>query len=316
MSKVKFGKTQPNPKEYKMWIDDDGVIKTFDGIKWDEIQGGGGISGQTNSFISYPTMVAYNADKANLIEECYVAIDETEEVFLHKPKAAWNAYYELEEAYVNFVRGQGIESMVGGAPLTLRADLFKSFVVNGEERITGDEVFNPQDPTAEAIVVPLNVGDVYEVYFELKDLSDYTVSGEAELMFIFLYSPLTKITLDKSFASANDSAEGTPYILAIFGIQGCPSMREIAFNFEADPWKDNQEALNTLLRCFRNEGGLFEFFGILTTGERIARIPNGDWGIEYSEGADSQSGIGLATVFTLPNYDYNYTIERYDYGTI
>lgn len=37
MSKVKFGKTQPNPKEYKMWIDDDGVIKTFDGVKWDEI---------------------------------------------------------------------------------------------------------------------------------------------------------------------------------------------------------------------------------------------------------------------------------------
>lgn len=268
---------------------------------------------KNGQFISYPTMADYDADKVNLTEECYVGIDETEEVFLHKLKPAWNAYYELEEAYVNYIQEQGIDSMTGGAPLTLRADLFKSFVVNGEERITGNEVFNPENPAAAAITVPFNVGDVYEVYFELKDLSEYVINSQEELVYIFLYSPLTKITLDESFATAVDIE--LPYMLAVYGVQGCPIMREITFNFEKDPWKGNFVYAEALRQAFCNQGGVIGFFGILTTGERIARIPNGDWGEEYSEGMD-ESKIGLVTVFTLPNYDYNYTIERYDYGTI
>ena len=270
---------------------------------------------QNSQFISYPTMAEYDADKANLTEECYVGIDETEEVFLHKLKAPWNAYYELEEAYVNLMQEEGIDSMVGGAPLTLRADLFESFVVNGKERITGNEVFDENNPTAAAIVVPLNVGDTYEVSFVLKDLNDFQAATEMDLFYLFFYSPLVKIIFDKSFASANDSATATPYTLAIFGIQGCIIMREITFNFETDPWKD-AEALDTLAQAFRKQGGFMGIFGVLTSGERIARIPNGDWGKEYSEGADLSSGVGLLTVFTLPDYDYNYTIERYDYGTI
>lgn len=271
---------------------------------------------QNSQFISYPTMAAYDADKANLTEECYVGIDETEEVFLHKLKAPWNAYYELEEAYVNLMKEVGLDSMVGGAPLTLRADLFESFVVNGEERITGNEVFDENNPTAAAIVVPLNVGDTYEVSFVLKDLNDFQVATEMDLFYLFFYSPLVKIIFDKSFASANvDSATATPYAFAIFGIQGCVIMREITFNFETDPWKDT-EALDTLAQAFRKQGGLTGMFGGLTSGERIARIPNGDWGKEYSEGADLSSGVGLLTVFMLSDYAYNYTIERYDYGTI
>lgn len=270
---------------------------------------------KNNQFISYHTMADYDADKANLTEECYVAIDETEEVFLHKLKSAWNAYYELEEAYVNFMQDQGIDSLTGGAPLTLRADLFESFVVNGEERITGNEVFDTNNPAAAAIVVPINVGDVYEVSFKLKDLSGYAPNDINEFVYPFLYSPLTKITLDKSFASGADTDFEMPYILALYCIQGCPIMREITFNFEADPWKGTS-AINDIARAFRSQGGIFGFFGNLTTGERIARIPNGDWGEEYSEGMD-ESKIGLVTVFTLPDDSYyNYTIERYDYGTI
>ena len=270
---------------------------------------------QNGQFISYPTMAAYDADKANLTEECYVGIDETEEVFLHKLKAPWNAYYELEEAYVNFAKEQGFDSMVGGAPLTLRADLFESFVVNGEERITGNEVFDDSDLTSAAIVVPLNVGDAYEVSFILKDLSNYSSNDATEFMYLFFYCPLTKIVFDNSFASANDSATATPYTLAILGIQGCIIMREITFNFETDPWKGNFVVIDALASAFRKQGGHFGMFGRLTTGERIARIPNGDWGEEYSEGMD-ESKVGLVTAFTLPNQDYNYTIERYDYGTI
>lgn len=33
-SKIYYGKIQPNPKEYKIWVDDKGVIRTFDGQKW------------------------------------------------------------------------------------------------------------------------------------------------------------------------------------------------------------------------------------------------------------------------------------------
>lgn len=39
-SKIYIGNVQPNPKEFKVWIDDEGVIKTFDGQKWNKIEGG------------------------------------------------------------------------------------------------------------------------------------------------------------------------------------------------------------------------------------------------------------------------------------
>lgn len=35
-SKIYYGNVQPNPKEFKIWVNDKGVIKTWDGNKWNE----------------------------------------------------------------------------------------------------------------------------------------------------------------------------------------------------------------------------------------------------------------------------------------
>lgn len=39
-SKVYIGNIQPNPKEFKIWVNDEGVIRTFDGDKWNKVEGG------------------------------------------------------------------------------------------------------------------------------------------------------------------------------------------------------------------------------------------------------------------------------------
>ena len=33
-AKIYKGNIQPNPKEYKIWVDDKGIIRTWDGTKW------------------------------------------------------------------------------------------------------------------------------------------------------------------------------------------------------------------------------------------------------------------------------------------
>lgn len=40
-SKIYNGNVQPNPKEFKIWVDDEGTIKTWNGTEWIEATAGG-----------------------------------------------------------------------------------------------------------------------------------------------------------------------------------------------------------------------------------------------------------------------------------
>lgn len=44
-AKIYNGNVQPNPKEYKIWVNDEGIIKTWNGTEWIEQSGGSGESG-------------------------------------------------------------------------------------------------------------------------------------------------------------------------------------------------------------------------------------------------------------------------------
>lgn len=44
-AKIYNGNVQPNHKEYKIWVNDEGIIKTWNGTKWIEQSGGNGESG-------------------------------------------------------------------------------------------------------------------------------------------------------------------------------------------------------------------------------------------------------------------------------
>ena len=50
-SKIYNGNVQPNPKEFKIWVDDEGTIRTWNGTEWIEAASGGGSgngSGESN----------------------------------------------------------------------------------------------------------------------------------------------------------------------------------------------------------------------------------------------------------------------------
>ena len=44
-AKIYNGNVQPNHKEYKIWVNDEGIIKTWNGTEWIEQSGGSGESG-------------------------------------------------------------------------------------------------------------------------------------------------------------------------------------------------------------------------------------------------------------------------------
>ena len=44
-AKIYNGNVQPNPKEFKIWVNDEGTIKTWNGTKWVESAAGGDGSG-------------------------------------------------------------------------------------------------------------------------------------------------------------------------------------------------------------------------------------------------------------------------------
>lgn len=43
-AKIYNGNVQPNHKEYKIWVNDEGIIKTWNGTEWIEQSGGSGES--------------------------------------------------------------------------------------------------------------------------------------------------------------------------------------------------------------------------------------------------------------------------------
>lgn len=48
-AKIYNGNVQPNHKEYKIWVNDEGIIKTWNGTEWIEQSGGSGESGGGSS---------------------------------------------------------------------------------------------------------------------------------------------------------------------------------------------------------------------------------------------------------------------------
>lgn len=52
-SKIYNGNVQPNPKEFKIWVDDEGTIRTWNGTEWIEATAGGGSSGSGEANAKY-----------------------------------------------------------------------------------------------------------------------------------------------------------------------------------------------------------------------------------------------------------------------
>lgn len=62
-SKIYYGNIQPNDKEFKVWVNDEGVIKTWDGSKWSEQSGN---EGSTDN-VEYTCVIYTNYDNISMI---------------------------------------------------------------------------------------------------------------------------------------------------------------------------------------------------------------------------------------------------------
>lgn len=290
-------------------------------------------------FKSYATLADYEADKENLEMACVVGIEETDEIIWHYLKAKWNAYYEISQHYVDTLTTIGItveelmtELGLSGIPLTLRADFFSSFIVNGEEMITGEEVFDGVTYSSVAITVPYELGAEYEVTYTLKDnILDLIADSTNALIFCLDYSPLTKLVCDDVMMTVVAEAEGYSYPLFMILSLFCFNLREVTLNI---PEFHHSE----LSLAFQAEQGAVEFrdyipvlnsgifMGFPDGGVRTVKIPNGDeWGYAYEEGMTQEQILaggyimGLtvpADVIEASNIYEPINVERFEYGTI
>ena len=83
-AKIYNGNVQPNPKEYKIWVNDEGIIKTWNGTEWIEVAAGGsasGGSGESGGESDFSTPIYYEtligADNAIIDLLAYPALIKT-----------------------------------------------------------------------------------------------------------------------------------------------------------------------------------------------------------------------------------------------
>lgn len=82
-AKIYNGNVQPNPKEYKIWVNDEGIIKTWNGTEWIEQSGGSGESDGSGSGSGDDNFVYYKLDKNYNIMDHIYDYDETQYLITH-----------------------------------------------------------------------------------------------------------------------------------------------------------------------------------------------------------------------------------------
>lgn len=305
------------------------------------IGGDGGVS-SSEYFKTYPTMADYEADKANIEIPCVVMIQDTEEIVWHSTKGNYNAYYEVNQHYFDaFKRIMGASPEIAfpvigveGIPLTIASFMFSSFIVNGEEKITGDEYIDLEADDIEVfrhcmILVPFELDKTYEVSYTLKSQEELAEYGELGGIYtnIFAYSPLTKIIINESWRNdLFESFNGIPFILFIWAKSQALTLREVTMNLEEYPFTEEgatfgaELAVGLFRQDVMNIGGLSM---LCPEGDRVIKIPNGEgWGYAYEEGMTEEDVMqgGFIMGLTAPNEIDEilppFNVERFDYGTI
>lgn len=313
------------------------------------VEGGGGGVSSSEYFKTYPTMADYEADKANIEIPCVVMIQDTEEIVWHSPKGNYNAYYEVNQHYYDSmeqVLGASTDVVfpmlgIDGIPLTLASFMFSSFIVNGEEKITGDEYLDIEAGEENmfktcSICVPFELDKTYEVSYTLKsqeELAEYGDILTEACSFVFAYSPLTKIIIDESWR--NDYLEQVreaSFAFFAYAKRFAPFLKEVTMNLEEYPFAEGEaeygviygtEASIYLFRQDLSGTDTSPFSMAFADGDRVVKIPNGEgWGYAYEEGMSEeemmQGGfiIGLTMPIESDEYLPPFNVERFDYGTI
>ena len=195
--------------------------------------------------------------------------------------------------------------------LTMASPLFSSFVVDGQEMITGNEYFDfGNSDEAEifknaCIIMPYEFGKTYEVQAVFKStdeirglVSDGVTDVVSQLLFGF--SPLTRLTIDNNYLFVMSLTDENTISGHVSSFANAKMLKEITFNLSSNPYINIlEEYYETIFEAFRNSNieGMPAYYK-----ERILNVNNDhSWGEPYVSGEPDVSRINdFLYVLSIP----------------
>ena len=259
-------------------------------------------SGATAANVLYfETIADFDNAKSGLTEKSLVYIEETGESSVFTPQKYNAKFVACEEWFADtaLIGGMFGIDLTGKVMLTPVLHHFESFVVNGEEMVTGSETAN------EAGICPLlidaNLGDEFEVTFRFKENNEAIIYDDIVLAG-FTFTPISELILrEHDFTAYGDMSAKVfevyqmIYNICLHKISICTSQKIGELSGELDTYGLLSHRVN--------------FAGIMSGGQwRTTPIPedayvelsdNDAFGQAFVDG-NSETDIGLLTVMTMP----------------
>lgn len=296
----------------------------------------GGVPSDSPYFKTFATEADYLAVKDNLETSCIIYIEDKDDIIYHGVLKA-NLIYEVNEDYEDFcLTNLGIpansiaNAMLGLAEnsviLTIASPLFSSFVVDGQEMITGDEYFDfGNSSEAEVfknacITVPYELGKTYEVQAVFKSTDEimnlFPDASYVTELNLFMLTPLTKLTIDDNYIFTMSLTDENTIAGHFVSLICAFMLKELTYNVESNPYINldtNYIDYPLHLRIGAPESGLQPYYK-----ERILNVNNdSSWGEPYVSGELDESRFNdFLYMMSIPREVVgnpemiNYTINR------
>lgn len=300
----------------------------------------GGVPSDSPYFKTFATEADYLAVKDNLETDCIIYIEDKDNIIYHGVLKA-NLIYEVNEDYEDFcLTNLGIPAnsiandMLGLAEnsviLTVASPLFSSFIVNGQEMITGDEYFdfegyNEAEIFKNAcIIMPYELGKTYEVQAVFKTTDEiinlfpdgsYAVEPFQNL---FIFTPLTRLTINDNYVFTMSLTDENIIFGHFSSLASAYMLKELTYNVESNPYinllgTDYAGYIIESLREGASESGFQPYYK-----ERILNVNNDpSWGEPYVSGELDESRFNdFLYLMSIPGElvgdpeMINYTINR------
>lgn len=334
MKKKTIIESNIEPSKEAIWLSPEG-IKRYSKKGWEVI--GGGAPSDSPYFKTFATEEDYLAVKDNLETSCIIYIEDKNNIIYHGVLKA-NFIYEVNEDYEDFclttlgVPANSIaNAMLGLAEnsviLTVASPLFSSFIVDGQEMITGDEYFDFTNSEAEifknaCIIMPYELGKTYEVQAvfkstdEIMNLFPDASYADELLQNLFMFTPLTRLTIDDNYLFVMSLTDENTILGHVSSFANAKMLKEITFNLSSNPYINIlEEYFETIFETFRNSNieGMPAYYK-----ERILNVNNDhSWGEPYVSGEPDESRFNdflymMSIPEELMGYPemINYTINR------
>ena len=259
-------------------------------------------SGATAANVLYfDTVADFDNAKSGISEKSLVYIEETGESSVFTPNKYNAKFLACEEWFADAALiGEmfGID-LTGKVMLTPVLHHFESFVVNGEEMVTGSETAN------EAGICPLlidaNLGEEFEVTFRFKENNEAKISSEI-IVAGFSLTPISELILrEHDFTAYGDmsakvfEAYQMYYNVCLHKISICTSHKYGELSVELDTYGLISHRVN-----FMDAGSGGKWRTTPIPEDAYVELSDNDaFGQAFVDGS-SETDIGLLTVMTMP----------------